>query len=74
MFNLVNEFTGRSISNHRTILAAVKAQDKLCKQVRRVHGHSAYTPVKILCDGQPLSESQVDEMYEAHADIICERI
>jgi hypothetical protein len=74
MFNLVNEFTGSPISNHRTILAAVKAQTNLCKRVKRIHGSSAYTPVKILCDGQKLSEAQIDEMYEAHTDIICGRI
>ena len=74
MFNLINQFTGRTISNHRTILAAVKAQTKLCKRVKRIHGNSAYTPVTILCDGQKLTESQIDEMYEAHTDIICGRI
>lgn len=59
-FILKDTFNSRDISSHRTLLAAVKAQAKHSRAVRKSNGASSYIPKKIvqIVDGE---ETPVDE-------------
>jgi hypothetical protein len=75
MYALVNDFDAgnRVISYHRTIAAAVKADDKLQKLTAKNNGSGSYLPTKIKrlerCELVPLTDDEQEEMYAAkHTD------
>lgn len=69
MFTLKDTFNGYTISRHRTIRNALKAQHKFSAAVRRANGQNSYIPTAILDNGRPLSESQYEEMMEAELSL-----
>jgi hypothetical protein len=48
MFKLIDTFNNHTISTHRTLDAAVKAQAKHSKAVTKANGASSYIPKKIV--------------------------
>ena len=48
MFKLIDTFNNTRISQHRTLEAAVKADIKHGKAVRRNNGQNSYIPTKIV--------------------------
>ena len=60
MFKLIDTFNHRVISKHRSIDAAVKAQAKHSRAVRKANGANSYIPKKIVevVNGE---ESPVDQ-------------
>ena len=54
---LRDTFNDRIISTHRTIEAAVKAEIRHAKAVKRANGKSSYIPTQIIADdGSDISE------------------
>lgn len=50
-YTVEDTFNKRTVSNHRTLLAAVKAERKFLKAVKRSNGKNSYIPTRILVDG-----------------------
>lgn len=48
MFHLIDTFNNRTISRHRTLVAAVRAKDRHSRDVVRYNGKSAFIPKKIV--------------------------
>jgi hypothetical protein len=63
-YTLRNTFSNVDISNHRTIEAAVKAQIKHLRGVKRMHGGSSYLTYTVLCNGVELNEQEREEYVE----------
>jgi len=64
MFKLIDTFNARTISTHRTLDAAVKAQAKHSRAVRKANGSSSYIPKKIVevVNGEETPVDQYDLM------------
>lgn len=60
MFKLIDTFNNCVISNHRTLVAAVKASAKHSRAVRKANGSSSYIPNQIVevvdCEEVPVNE------------------
>lgn len=65
MYLLVNTFTNDDvISRHRSLVAAVCADRKLQKQVKKANGSSSYLPTVIRNDdGTPVSPEDFDDVF-----------
>ena len=63
MYTLHNTFSDVTISRHRTIAAALRAQKRLVRLIRERHGSGSYLPTTILRDGLPLTDSDQEQMY-----------
>jgi hypothetical protein len=63
MYTLIDTFNKCELSRHRTLKAAVAAEFKMARLIKRAHGKSCYLPMRILANGKPLSEDQQDEAY-----------
>ncbi|TXH12085.1 MAG: hypothetical protein E6R03_13590 [Hyphomicrobiaceae bacterium] len=50
-YTVEDTFNKRTVSNHRTLLAAVRAERKFLKAVKRANGANSYIPTRILVDG-----------------------
>jgi hypothetical protein len=61
-YTLEDTFNGRVVSRHRTLEAAVRASYRFARAIRRANGENSYLPTEILCDGQPLDDSQQESM------------
>jgi hypothetical protein len=48
MFQLIDTFNKRTISKHRTVEAAVKADIKFSRAVKRANGANSYIPAMIV--------------------------
>jgi hypothetical protein len=59
---LQDTFNDRVVSRHRTLEAAVRARYRFSRAIRRANGENSYIPTEILCDGQPLDESQMESV------------
>lgn len=64
MFKLIDTFNDRTISKHRTLDAAVKAQAKHSRMVREANGGNSYIPKKIVevIDGKDCEVCEMDLM------------
>jgi hypothetical protein len=64
MFKLIDTFNARTISTHRTLDAAVKAQAKHSRAVSNANGSSSYIPKKIVevVNGEETPVDQYDLM------------
>lgn len=64
MYQLIDTFNDRIISRHRTIGAAVKADAKFQRRVKRANGNGSYIPTKVLdADGNEVDT--IAEQYDA---------
>jgi hypothetical protein len=62
MITLRETFNNRTISTHRTLLAAVRAQRKHVAAVRKANGRSTYLPYEFLDKtGAKISDEAVTE-------------
>lgn len=63
-YKLIDTFNARTISTHRTLDAAVKAQDKHSRMVREANGGNSYIPKKIVevIDGKDCEVCEMDLM------------
>lgn len=66
MFQLINNFVNgsvqdRVISQHRTLVAAMKANQKLQRQIEKSNGKGSYLPTRILANWQPCDEYEWDQ-------------
>lgn len=61
MITLVDTFNGNTISQHRTVLAAVKAQRRHMAALRRRAGENAYVTYKFLRDGVKVDDIEIME-------------
>ena len=59
MYTLIDTFNNVLISAHRTLEAAVKAEARHDRRVKRFNGVNSYIPTAILCDGQPVDADDV---------------
>ena len=67
MIILTDTFNGRTISRHRTVKAAVKADKAHNKAVKRANGQSSYIPTSITAeDGRDISEEIERERWLAY--------
>lgn len=64
MFTIQDTFNGKTVSAHRTLEAAVKAQRKFLFRTRRANGPYSYIPTEILCNGARLTEEQADQLCD----------
>jgi hypothetical protein len=60
-FTLHDTFNDRTISIHRSIETAVRAEARFSRAVRRANGRDSYIPTEIRCGGKPLDENQEQE-------------
>jgi hypothetical protein len=68
MFALLDTFNDHVISRHRTIEAAVKADRRHQRSIKRMHGPASYIPTKIMrleADGalSPVSDEEAQYVY-----------
>ena len=66
MYQLLNTFVGgdeqnQLVSQHKTLVNAIKANDRLQRKVKQANGQSSYLPTEILCDWEPVDTDE----YEA---------
>ena len=66
---LLDTFNNVTISSHRTLAAAVKAQLAHARAVKRWNGQSSYIPTRILIDGEPMNEDQATEAQGIAEDL-----
>lgn len=59
MIHLYDAFNGVLISRHRTVLAAVKAQQAHSRAIRRRNGANSYLTYSIEQDGKAVCEYEV---------------
>ena len=71
MFELYDTFNGHTISRHRSIEAAVKADRKFQRAVKRANGDSSYIPTQIREDGKAIDEN---DYYAACGHVDAERL
>lgn len=62
-FTVRDTFNNTNVSNHRTLEAAVAADIKFGRAVKRANGQSSYIPTEILCDGRPLTDDQKEQAW-----------
>lgn len=65
MYQLLNEMVGgdergKLVSQHRTLVAAIKANDKLQRKVKANNGASSYLPVAYRKDWSPVDVDEFD--------------
>ena len=65
----VDTFNSCTISNHRTIPAAVAAQRRHARAVRRKNGGNSYIPTQIICSE---GENIADEIMAAKMELDCQ--
>lgn len=68
-FTLRDTFNDRNVSNHRTLRAALQAERKLLRAVRRNNGFSSYLPTQIFCKGKPLTPEMLDEATDIRINL-----
>jgi hypothetical protein len=61
MYKLTDTFNDQLISRHRSLAAAVRAQIRHARAVRRNNGASSYIPTVVTLDGNALSDEMADE-------------
>ncbi|WP_411887361.1 hypothetical protein [Hydrocarboniphaga effusa] len=64
MYQLIDTFNDRTISQHRSIEAAARADLAHGRRIKRVHGSSSYIPTAIRKDGERLSDEEADYLNE----------
>ena len=64
-FTVFDTFNGVARSTHRTLEAAVKAERRFGRAVKRSNGASSYIPTTILCDGHGLTPEQLEQVTDA---------
>lgn len=62
-FTLRDTFNGFTVSAHMSLEAAVAADIKFGQAVKRANGQSSYIPTEILCDGERLSDDQIEQAW-----------
>lgn len=68
MYTLKDTFNNRVISRHRTIMAAVRADSRLARKIKRLFGNNSYLPTSILDnDGRPITTEHPEFDDLAHA-------
>lgn len=60
-YTVEDTFNKRTVSNHRTLLAAVQAERKFLKTVKRANGKHSYIPTQILVDGARVDDEALTE-------------
>ena len=68
-FTIRDTSNDRNVSNHRTLRAALQAERKLLRAVRRHNGQNSYLPTKILCNGEPLTHEMLDEATDIRINL-----
>ena len=59
MYTLTDTFNGRTISRHCTLEAAVRADIRFSRAVRRANGASSYIPTRITLNGDAIDPDLV---------------
>lgn len=68
-YTLRDTFNGVTISHHRSLEAAVAADIKFGRAVKRANGQSSYIPTEILCDGKRLTDDEIEQAWAIHESI-----
>ena len=68
-FTVRDTFNGVTVSTHGSIEAAVAADIRFGKAVKRANGQSSYIPTEILCDGERLSDDQIEQAWSIHESL-----
>ena len=61
MYTLTDTFNKRKISSHRTVEAAVKAERKHLRAVKRANGRDSYLTYSITQDGKPVDRYEIEQ-------------
>lgn len=62
-YTVRDTFNNTNVSNHRSLEAAVAADIKFGRAVKRANGKSSYIPTEILCDGERLTDDQKEQAW-----------
>ena len=65
MYELRDTFNDRTISRHRTLAKAARAELAHDRAVRRANGSSSYIPTEILLDGAAIDGNELDRARDA---------
>ena len=66
-YTLTDTFNGTSISQHRTVLAAVKAKYRHARRVERRNGRGSYVPYRISAtSGEPIADEITAAEHQLH--------
>ena len=57
-FTIHDTFNGGTVSVHRSLETAVRAQLSHSRAVKRANGQNSFIPTRILCDGVRLDDDQ----------------
>jgi len=68
-YTLRDTFNNCTLSTHRTLEAACKADKKHDAMIKRANGNSSYIPTEILKDGKRLDDADYDEMCQIKASL-----
>lgn len=68
-FTIRDTFNGVIVSSHRSLEAAVAAEIRFGKSVKRANGQSSYIPTEILCDGERLTDDQIEQAWAINESI-----
>lgn len=61
MITLIDSFNNRIISNHRSLLNAVKAQYKHLNQVKKHNGKNSYLTYSFVENGYPVDFEEIEK-------------
>ena len=68
-YTLRDTFNGVTVSNHRSLEAAVAAEIKFGKAVKRANGASSYIPTEILRNGKRLTDDEIEQAWAIHESL-----
>lgn len=68
-YTLRDTFNGVTVSTHRSLEAAVSAEIKFGRAVKRANGASSYIPTEILCDGERMTDDEMEQAWAIHESI-----
>ena len=71
-FTLRDTFNNVNVSHHRTMRAALQAEQRLLRNVRRYNGPISFT-TEILCDGKPMTSLMIDEANDIKINLQARR-
>lgn len=68
-YTLRDTFNGVTISRHRSLEAAVAADIRFGRAVKRANGASSYIPTEIICNGKRLTDDEIEQAWAINESI-----
>ena len=73
MYALYDTFNNRIVSRHRTVSAAIQADERLQRSVKRNNSHSSYLPTELRTVDRDGSTERLDECCPEMEQWLCDR-